>query len=216
MHLVNQPSHTHVNSRLFVTAKAGAQSTFWRAFGVLFLAVLSVCDLAPAQQASTTPSGTSDRSRERMVRQIRHELVMLPYYGVFDNLAFRLDGSRLTLLGQVTRPTLKTAAEKVVKDIEGVETIDNQIEVFPVSPNDDRIRLGVYRAIYSHTALQRYGLQAVPPIHILVKNGNVVLEGVVANEADKNIANMQARGVSGVFNVVNHLHTDAELRLPNP
>jgi hyperosmotically inducible protein len=159
---------------------------------------------------------TSDPGRERLVKQIRHELVMLPYYGVFDNFSFKVDRGQVTLLGQVATPVLKTAAERAVKSIEGVETVDNQIEVFPVSPNDDRIRMAVYRAIYSQPALQRYGIQAVPPIHILVKNGNVMLEGVVANEGDKNIANIQARGVSGVFSVVDHLHTDAELRMPNP
>ncbi len=103
-----------------------------------------------------------------------------------------------------------------MKGIEGVETVDNQIEVFPLSPNDDRIRMAVYRAIYSYPALQRYGPQAVPPIHILVKNGNVMLEGVGANEGDKNSADIQACGVSGAFSVVDHLHTDAELRMPNP
>ncbi len=187
----------------------------------LLLAVLVIGTLAWAQQPAKpklADSGAqiSDSGRDRLIKQIRHELVMLPYYGVFDNFSFKVDRGRVTLLGQVATPTLKTAAERVVKQIEGVETVDNQIEVFPLSPNDDRIRMAVYRAVYSQPALQRYGLQAVPPIHILVKNGNVMLEGVVANEGDKNIANIQARGVSGVFNVVNHLHTDAELRLPNP
>lgn len=163
----------------------------------MLLAALPAFDLAWSQQSRGPSAQTGDRGRERLIRQIHHELVMLPYYGVFDNLSFRADGSRMTLLGQVTRPTLKTSAERVVKDIEGVEAIDNQIEVLPVSPNDDRIRMAAYRAIYSKPALQRYGLQAVPPIHILVKNGNVVLEGVVANEGDKNIANIQARGVFG-------------------
>lgn len=185
------------------------------------LASLALGNLAWAQQPTKpkladSRAQTSDPGRERLVKQIRHELVMLPYYGVFDNFSFKVDRGQVTLLGQVATPTLKTAAERVVKAIEGVETVDNQIEVFPLSPNDDRIRMAVYRAVYSQPALQRYGLQAVPPIHILVKNGNVMLEGVVANEGDKNIANIQARGVSGVFNVVNHLHTDAELRLPNP
>lgn len=187
----------------------------------LLLTVLAVGNILSAQQPerpklAALGAQPSDPGRERLVKQIRHELVMLPYYGVFDNFSFRLDGERVTLLGQVATPTLKTSAERVVKGIEGVEAVDNQIEVFPLSPNDDRIRMAVYRAVYSQSALQRYGLQAVPPIHILVKNGNVMLEGVVANEGDKNIANIQARGVSGVFNVVNHLHTDAELRLPNP
>jgi hyperosmotically inducible protein len=148
------------------------------------------------------------RKGERLERMVRHELVMLPYYGVFDNLAFRVDGERVTLLGQVTRPTLKSDAERVVKQVEGVETVENEIEVLPVSPNDDRIRVAVYRAIYGHNALFRYALMAVPSIHIIVKNGNVTLEGVVASEADRNIANVQANQVSGVFSVKNNLRLE--------
>jgi hyperosmotically inducible protein len=122
-------------------------------------------------------------------KEVRHELVMLPYYDVFDDLSFRVDGSTVTLMGHASRPTLKSDAENVVKNIEGVERVVNEIKVTPVSPNDDRIRMAVYRAIYGQTGLQRYGLQAVPPIHIIVNNGNVALEGVVATEADKNPAN---------------------------
>ena len=122
---------------------------------------------------------------------------MLPYYGVFDNLAYRVDGDTVTLMGQVTRPTLKSDAENVVKRIEGVERVVNHIEVLPLSPNDDRIRIAVYRAIYGQTGLDRYALQAVPPIHIIVNNGNVTLEGVVASETDKNLANIRANGVPG-------------------
>ena len=142
---------------------------------------------------------------ERFVREIRHELVMLPYYGVFDNLSYKVDGYNVTLMGQVTRPTLKSSAERVVKDIEGVTSVTNNIEVLPTSPNDDRLRIALYRAIYGHTALNRYSLQAVPPIHIIVRNGNVALEGVVATEGDKNIAGIQANTVSGVFSVKNNL-----------
>lgn len=145
---------------------------------------------------------------ERFVREIRHELVMLPYYGVFDNLVYKVDGYNVTLMGQVTRPTLKSSAENVVKDIEGVQKVTNNIEVLPVSPNDDRLRLALYRTIYGHSALNRYALNAVPPIHIIVKNGNVTLEGVVANEMDKNIANVQANSVSGVFGVTNNLRVE--------
>ena len=152
----------------------------------------------------------SDRSQSRLMREVRHELVTLPYYGVFDNLMYKVDGGTVTLLGQVARPTLKSSAENVVKDIEGVERVVNQIEVLPTSPNDDRIRIATYRAIYSQAALNRYALRAVPPIHIIVKNGNVTLEGVVANEGDKNIANLQANGVSGVFSVKNNLRIEAE------
>src|SRR6266849_1609433 len=148
-------------------------------------------------------------SPARLVKEVRHELVMLPYYGVFDNLAYRIDGSKVTLFGQVSRPTLKTDAEKAVKSIEGVSTVDNQIEVLPLSPSDDRIRAAVYRAVYSQGPLQRYQLNTIAPIHIIVKNGNVTLEGVVANTGDKNIAGIAANGVSGVFKVVNNLMVES-------
>jgi hyperosmotically inducible protein len=138
-------------------------------------------------------------------KQVRHELIMLPYHGIFDHLAFRVDGQTVTLLGQVTRSTLKSDAERAIKRL---ERIDNQIEVLPLSPNDDRIRFDVWRAIYGHTALTRYNLQAVPPIHIIVKNGQVTLQGAVANQSDKNIAGLQANGVSGVFSVANELRVD--------
>ena len=148
------------------------------------------------------------KAQDRITREVRHELVMLPYYGVFDNLAYKVDGYTVTLMGQVTRPTLKSDAENVVKKIEGVEHVKNEIEVLPPSPGDDRIRRAVYRAIYGDTVLNRYALQAVPPIHIIVKNGNVALEGVVATEADKNVAGIRSNGVSGVFAVANNLRVE--------
>jgi hyperosmotically inducible protein len=136
---------------------------------------------------------------------------MLPFYGVFDNLAYKVspDGT-VTLLGQVSRPTLKSDAENVVKRIEGVERVDNQIKVLPASPNDDRIRRAVYRAIYSNDVLSQYALRAVPPIHIIVENGNVTLEGVVARQMDKQIAEMQTKSVPGVFSVSNNLRVEEE------
>lgn len=133
---------------------------------------------------------------------------MLPFYSVFDNLEFSVTGYRVELLGQTIRPTLKSDAEAVVRRIEGVESVANRIEVLPESFNDDRIRLGVYRAVYSHPALDRYALQVVPRIHIIVKNGNVTLVGVVANEMDKNIALIQANGAAGVFSVTNRLRVE--------
>jgi hyperosmotically inducible protein len=148
------------------------------------------------------------REQDRIVKEVRHELVMLPYYGVFDNLAYRVDGTTVTLFGQVTRPTLKTDAGRVVEKIEGVTKVDNQIEVLPLSPNDDRIRRAVFRAIYSQPGLDMYGLRAVPTIHIIVKNGNVTLEGAVANEGDKDRAGIAANGVPGVFSVKNNLIVD--------
>lgn len=142
---------------------------------------------------------------DRISREVRHELVMLPYYTVFDNLAYRVDGGKVTLFGQVTRPVLKSDAGNVVKKVEGVTSVDNQIEVLPLSPNDDRVRIAVYRAVFSKPPLQRYSMGAIPPIHIIVKNGNVTLVGVVDNEMDKNLAGIAANGVSGVFKVTNDL-----------
>lgn len=150
----------------------------------------------------------SPKAEQRIVKEVRHELVMLPYYSVFDNLSYKVNGYNVTLMGQVTRPTLKSDAEHVVKGIEGVEAVDNQIEVLPLSPNDDRIRRAVYRAIYSQPGLDRYSLSAVPTIHIVVKNGNVTLVGAVSNEGDKNRAGIYANGVSGVFKVTNDLQVD--------
>jgi hyperosmotically inducible protein len=170
--------------------------------------VAVVLFLTVAWTATPQKHGPSARGAERLTKETRHELVMLPYYGVFDNLAYRVNGDEVELFGQVTRPTLKSDAERVVKGIEGVERVVNKIEVLPVSPDDDRIRLAVYRAIYGHTALNRYGLQAVPPIHIIVKNGHVTLEGVVATEMDKNIANIQTNSVPGVFSVTNNLRVE--------
>jgi hyperosmotically inducible protein len=140
--------------------------------------------------------------------KVRHELVMLPYFSVFDNLQYRVDGGVVTLYGQVTRPILKSDAEGVVKHIEGVKRVDNQIEVLPLSPMDDRIRLATARAIYGYPTLQRYALGVQPPIRIIVKNGNVTLEGVVANQTDKNIAYLRASGVPGVFSVRNELRVE--------
>ena len=143
----------------------------------------------------------SDRSQDRLTREVRHELVMLPYYSVFDNLAYKVDGNHVTLYGQVTRPTLKSDAERAVKHIEGVESVTNNIEVLPLSPNDDQIRRAVYRAIYSQPGLDMYSLRAVPTIHIIVKNGNVTLTGAVGNQGDKERAVIAAKGVPGVFSV---------------
>ncbi len=172
----------------------------------LLAAMLAPAGWAAPQRAKKREA--TERAQQRLMKEVRHELVMLPYYGVFDNLVFRVNGYDVELFGQVTRPTLKSDAERVVKDIEGVEKVINNIEVLPLSPNDDNIRLAVYRAIYGHTMLSRYGLQAVPSIHIIVKNGNVTLEGVAANENDKNVAYIQANSVPGVFGVTNNLRVE--------
>ena len=148
--------------------------------------------------------------QDRITREVRHELVMLPYYGVFDNLGYRVDGGTVSLSGQVTRPTLKSDAENVVKGIEGVTRVDNQIEVLPLSSMDDGIRISTYRTIFGKAGLDRYAMQAVPPIHIIVANGKVTLEGVVATEGDKNQAGIYANSVSGVFSVTNNLRVEGD------
>lgn len=163
--------------------------------------------LPPA--ASAEKRASSDRNTERIIREIRHELLTLPYYDVFDHLAYQVEpGGKVVLLGSVTRPSLKSSAGNVVKSIEGIESLENRIEVLPLSPNDDRIRLEVYRAIYGQAGLDRYAFRAMPSIHIIVNNGNVALEGVVANEGDRNLAGMKANGVSGVFSVKNNLQVE--------
>ena len=142
------------------------------------------------------------------VRKIRKELVKLPFYGVFDNLAFKYEEGVVTLYGQVSRPTLKKDAASVVGRLAGVDQVINKIEVLPLSNFDDRIRAAVYRAIYRQPGLDRLSIQAVPPIHIIVKNGNVTLEGVASNKGDATRAFIAANGVSGVFSVKNNLRIE--------
>jgi hyperosmotically inducible periplasmic protein len=144
--------------------------------------------------------------QSRLMQEVRHQLVMLPYYSIFDDLAFRVDGNTVTLMGDVTNPTLKSEAENIVKHIEGVTQVNNQIQVLPPSPMDDQIRHAMFRAIYGDPEIgDRYGHQALPPIHIIVKNGHVRLEGVVANQMDKNLINVRANAVPNVFSVENDL-----------
>jgi len=145
------------------------------------------------------------RAQERIQKAVRHELLMLPYLGVFDSLTYKVDGYNVTLGGAVTRPTLKSDAERAVKHVEGVETVTNRIEVLPVSPMDDGLRRQLFRAIYGYPSLQRYAMPPVKPIRILVNNGHVTLEGVVDSESDKTVAGMRANDVPGVFSVKNNL-----------
>lgn len=174
-----------------------------------------LCSIAavasPVAQDNQPTGAVSQKSIERIYKEVRHELVMLPFYGVFDNLAYKVDpDGTVTLLGQVSRPTLKSDAENVVKHIEGVEKVVNNIEVLPTSINDDQIRRAAYRAIYGNEVLSQYQMRAVPPIHIIVKNGHITLEGVVAREMDKQIAGVQANSVHGAFSVTNNLVVEEE------
>jgi len=174
--------------------------------------IFSMAALASPTTQNNQPVGAlSQKSLDRIYKEVRHELVMLPFYGVFDNLAYKVDpDGTVTLLGQVSRPVLKSDAENSVKHIEGVEKVVNNIEVLPTSINDDQIRRAAYRAIYGNEVLSQYQLRAVPPIHIIVKNGHITLEGVVARQMDKQIAGMQANSVPGAFSVTNNLVVEEE------
>ena len=166
-------------------------------------ALLALGTLVSAQDAQRDQP--SAKGEERIIREVRHELLMLPYFGVFDYIAYKVDGYNVTLLGEVVRPVLKSDAENAVKHIEGVEKVDNQIEILPPSPIDDRLRLRLFRAIYRYPALEKYALGVQKPIRIIVKNGRATLEGVVDSDGDKNIAGLRANSVSGIFSVTNNL-----------
>jgi hyperosmotically inducible protein len=179
----------------------------WMAAVIMCLAMSGI---APAQEPGGTAQGVTgpQRMQERITREVFHELVMLPQLTIFDNLQYKVDGNKVTLTGQVTNPVLKDSAEKVVKKIEGVESVNNQIEVLPTSSNDDRIRRQVAWAIFNDERLFHYSMGSVPPIHIIVKNGHVTLEGMVNSQTDKDEATLRANGVPGVFSVDNHLQIE--------
>src|SRR5277367_2494368 len=143
-----------------------------------------------------------------LTEKVRHQLVMLPYFSVFDNLAYRVDGNIVTLYGEVTRPVLKSDAEHAVKHLEGVAQVVDNIKVLPLSPFDSQIRRAEYRAIFGYSGLYRYAMGTIPSIHIIVDNGHVTLIGVVSNEMDKNLAGIRANGVPGVFSVTNDLQVE--------
>jgi len=160
--------------------------------------------------AAAFTTSAAERGESRLTREVRHELRELPYYGVFDILQYRVEGNTVILTGAVTRPKLKSDAEKAVRDIEGVEKVDNRVEVLPLSPADDRVRLEAYRTIYGHPALNRYGLNATLPIHIIVRNGNIELIGSVSSELDKTLAGTQVNSIAGGHSVKNNLTVEKD------
>jgi hyperosmotically inducible protein len=184
--------------RVLVCALAGAM---W----------LGVFGTGVAQEPSANSNGGVQnatgplRMQDRVSREVFHELVTLPQLTIFDNLQYKVNGNKVTLMGQVRDAILKDSAEKRVKSIEGIESVNNQIEILPTSGNDDRIRREVARALFNDERLFRYSMGSVPPIHIIVKNGHVTLQGVVNSDADKNEANIRANSVPGVFSVDNNL-----------
>ena len=172
----------------------------------LLSAVLFIPALWAQQKDHNDAFVHGPRGEARMAQEVRHQLVMLPYYSIFDDLAFRVDGGTVTLLGAVTNPVLKSDAGNVVKNVEGVTQVNNEIKVLPLSPMDNQIRLAEFRAIYGDPQIgDRYGHQALPSIHIIVENGHVTLEGVVTSQGDKNLINIRANSVPNVFSVTNNL-----------
>jgi hyperosmotically inducible protein len=177
---------------------------------ILIAVLLAVVPLVSLPKMSAAPQKQNEpKSEQNLIKEVRHQLVLLPYYSVFDNLSFQVQGSKVSLMGQVVRPSLKSDAAGVIKNVEGVSSVENNIEVLPPSPMDDQLRRALFRAIYSEPQLSRYAQSAVPSIHIIVKNGNVTLEGVADNESDKNLAGLRANGVPNVFSVKNNLVVSA-------
>jgi hyperosmotically inducible periplasmic protein len=173
----------------------------------LFVA-LGVAGSASALAASSNQDQRTNLSRAELTKKVRKELVTLPYYGVFDNLAYEVNGSTVVLHGQVVRPTTRSDAERRIARIDGVGRVVNNIRVLPLSSFDDSLRQRTLRTLSRTGGLYRYFLGANPSIHIIVDRGNVTLEGVVSNRGDANLAYIAARGVSGSFSVTNNLRTD--------
>jgi BON domain-containing protein len=186
-----------------------------RGIGSWFAATALLGSLViPPGSGQTVPANSArpatDNAATSLSREIHHQILVLPFYSVFDSINFTLEGHKVTLTGQVLRRTLKENAEGAVKSIEGVNAVVNQIEVLPTSPADDDTRRAVYRALYEDSTLQRYAVQNVPPVHIIVKNGGVTLEGSVDSAADKNLAGARAGSVPNTSGVKNNLVVHAK------
>jgi hyperosmotically inducible protein len=169
------------------------------------LAALLLISGTPSKAQQTSQAVRNQNSGNALMREVRHQLLLLPYYSVFDNLEYGVNGTTVVLKGQVTQPFIKSDAEKAVKGIEGVTNIQNQIEVLPLSTMDDQTRHAEYRSIYGFASLQKYGEGALAGIHIIVKNGHVTLVGQVISQADKDAAGLRANTVPNVFSVTNDL-----------
>src|SRR5215467_220913 len=167
----------------------------------VLLLLMSAMAVAAAPRSGSPPDDTN----LKMSSQIHKALATLPYYGVFDNLEYKIEGGTVTLSGQVVRPITKSDAEHRVAKIEGVDRVVDNIEVLPLSSFDDSIRARTYRAVFRSGGLYRYAMGANPSIHIVVDNGRVTLEGVVSSRMDSQLAYMAANGVPGVFSVTNNL-----------
>jgi len=184
---------------------ARARKALASLFALILLLPAANAVFAASSAGRQAPPSNSANYEAWLTKEVRHELVMLPFYSVFDNLQYKVEGSKVVLIGQVVRPDIKSDAGSAVKHIEGVTEVDNQIKVLPPSPMDDQIRRAEYRAIYGSPTLQMYSLRSVAPIHIIVDNGHVTLEGTVSTPTDKNVAGLMANKVPNVFSVTNNL-----------
>lgn len=166
--------------------------------------------LAGAGIAGASTKGTAGpRTDADLQRQVRHEIAMYPYYSIWDDVSFRVDNGQVELTGAVNQPYKKSDIERIVQRVPGVTSVTDEIKVLPLSPNDDRLRLQVARAIFRDPVLSRYAMGAIPSIHILVDNGHVTLAGVVETEMDKNIAGIRANSAGLSFGpVTNNLQVE--------
>jgi hyperosmotically inducible protein len=179
--------------------------TMKRILAAVFAALVLMAPLAVYAETPLPTAGTS-----QLAKKVRHQLRMLPYYGVFDNLAYSIDGGTVTLYGQVVRPSTRSDAARSVAKIEGVTRVVNKIEVLPLSTFDDRVRAQTYRSIANTAGLHRYLMGPNPSIHIVVNRGHVTLAGVVSNKTDSQLAYMAANRVFGSFSVKNDLQIEGE------
>ncbi len=175
----------------------------------LVLATALALGAGSAFASSTADLRSGDaRMQQRLYGEVHHALAMIPQLTIFDNLAYSVNGDTVTLYGQVRDALIKDVAQSSVKRLEGVQHVDNKIEVLPASFNDDRIRRQVAVALFRDPRLSRYAMDPLPPIRIIVKNGQVNLEGIVATQTEKDDAFIRANGVPGVFSVENHLQVE--------
>jgi hyperosmotically inducible protein len=189
-------------------------NTFKNSLAAVFAAILiGIAPAALVAKPATAPDSASTApANTQLAKEVRHRLLMLPYYGVFDNLAYSIDGSKMTLYGQVVRPSTRSDAERSISKINGVSEVVNKIEVLPLSSFDDSIRARTYREIARTGGLYRYLMGANPSLHIIVNNGHVTLTGMVGNKMDQQLAYIAASRVFGSFSVTNELQVDGDNR----
>jgi hyperosmotically inducible protein len=179
-----------------------------RALNLVLAAALALGAGSAFASSNADVSGSNARLEQRLYKEVHHALAMIPDVTIFDNLAYSVQGGTVTLYGQVRNAFVDDEAKSSVKRLEGVDQVVDKIEVLPVSFNDDRIRRQVAFAVFRDPRLSRYSMGTMPPIRIIVKNGHVDLEGVVATQGDKDVASIRANGVPGVFSVENHLQVE--------